>query len=782
MKKIIKKIIIAFAIIAAVFAAISLLDIFNAFGRLENISYDLRARLFADSKTAHDDIIVILLDNQSIEWAQNERGWGWPWPREAYAEILEFLNMGEAKSVAFDVIYSEPSIYRNARQNEIIDNAQAIDDISILRLKEDDAVFVRAAQEYGRAVQGIKFGSKAVSPQSWPQGLNKPFFETKEFGSFITQYSLSEDGEIMDNALFPIEELRDSAGALASLTGIPDHDDIFRRLRLFTLFDGKAVPSLAAASLLVSGCPSEIIYDPDNNVIIWKNIPVYENWELKYVTREIPVDENGASLLRYRSSLDRYFPFSAKDILTSLEAVKNDEEPIFYPEDFTDRYVFFGFWAEGLYDVFSTPVSQVYPGMGVHITMLDNILSGDFIHESRQWLNYLILLAGISLAVFLCLFTSRVYFSVAGLLIAIPGIITAAFIAYNNYNIWLLMIMPLTGVLIAYITATIYSYATEGSQKRFIKSAFSQYLSPKVIEQIIANPSQLKLGGEKRQMTAIFTDIRAFSTFSEALGDPAKLVELLNHYLTNMSNIILENQGTIDKYIGDAIVSFFGAPVYFADHAKLACRSAVLMKRAEKEINRQALEQGLLTEAVLKAMFNKGIIKSMDDPCPIFTRIGVNTGEMVVGNMGTPTKMDYTIMGNAVNLTARLEGVNSQYNTGGILLSEYTKDLIGDDFLLRPLSRVRVVGINTPLRLYELLDIKTEAKPEMLEMVKSWERGFAAYEAKDFLASSNIFGAIYMKNPVDLCAKKYYDRSKEYISTPPDESVWDGGVDNLTKK
>jgi hypothetical protein len=185
---------------------------------------------------------------------------------------------------------------------------------------------------------------------------------------------------------------------------------------------------------------------------------------------------------------------------------------------------------------------------------------------------------------------------------------------------------------------------------------------------------------------------------------------------------------------------------------------------------------------VLEALVKKGIINSMDDACPIFTRIGVNSGDMVVGNMGTQNKTNYTIMGNSVNLAARLEGVNKQYGTGGVLISEYTRNMIGDEFVLRPLSRVRVVGINNPLRLYELLDIRAMAAPALTDMVKRWERGFALYEQKDFLAARDVFKAVFQQNNADLAAKKYYNRCKRFIHSPPDDKAWDGGVDNLTEK
>jgi class 3 adenylate cyclase len=347
---------------------------------------------------------------------------------------------------------------------------------------------------------------------------------------------------------------------------------------------------------------------------------------------------------------------------------------------------------------------------------------------------------------------------------------------------WIPIVFPLSSAVFAFLAASIYKYATEGSQKRFIKSAFSQYLSPMVIEQIIADPSQLKLGGEKREMTAIFTDIRSFSTISEALGDPAKLVELLNYYLTRMSNIILENHGTIDKYEGDAIMAFFGAPIHRSDHAALACRSAILMKRAEAEINREVLAQGLITGKVMEMMTLKKIIKDADDPNPLYTRLGINTGEMVVGNMGTPNKMDYTIMGNAVNLASRLEGVNKQYNTGGILISEYTQAKIGGEFLTRGLSRARVVGVDTPIRLYEALELREDAPQAMLDMTADWSRAFRAYENQAFPEARDLFRAICRTNDQDRVAKLYLDRCEKYAADPPSPEKWDNGVDNLTEK
>ncbi|MCL2185221.1 MAG: adenylate/guanylate cyclase domain-containing protein [Treponema sp.] len=818
-KKTIGKKLSALIITLLVFFVITGLHLLGVFHFLENKSYDMRIRFWANTSFSRpsDEIVVVLLDQDSLDWAQEARGWGWPWPRQAYAEFVDYMNLSGAKSVAFDVLFSEPSVYRNAKQDEIIDNAVraleeaetaednnqsrvqqtvaagrssdrriadtgqqragrsvnriVIEALRNLSAREDDASFIDATEEYGHVVHTVMFSTQTGSVSSWSSNLNVPLFQPENFGPFLQRFSVGEN----EKAQFPIQGLREAAGALGSVTGIADSDGIIRRLKPFTLFDGRAIPGLSSASLLVSGKEKQLNFNSKTSTIDWGGI-------------SIPVDKSGSALLRYRGLLDKYIPYRAMDILLSYEAFINGDERykssdyFLSPENFNNTYVFFGFYAQGLYDIFSTPISSVYAGMGCHITMLDNMLQNDFLSESNESMNLIILLTVVVLIVFLTMFSNRITFSVGGMVIVILAIVIGAFAAYQFGNLWIPMITYLAGTLASFITVMLYNYATEGSQKRFIKSAFSQYLSPKVVDQLILDPSQLKLGGEKREMSAIFTDIRGFSTFSEALGDPAKLVELLNFYLTRMSNIVLDNQGTIDKYEGDAIIAFFGAPLHMKNHAALACRATVRMKKAETEINRDALALGLITPAVMEAMLKKGAITGLDDPNPIFTRLGINSGDMVVGNMGTPNKMDYTIMGNAVNLAARLEGVNKQYDTGGILISEYTRAQIGDEFVVRPLSRVRVVGVNTPIRLFELIDIANEASPELVEMVKSWEQAFNLYEKKDFLAAKDIFQTIFNGNNKDNVAKKYLKRCIDFLASPPADDIWDDGVDNLTEK
>jgi class 3 adenylate cyclase/CheY-like chemotaxis protein len=293
-----------------------------------------------------------------------------------------------------------------------------------------------------------------------------------------------------------------------------------------------------------------------------------------------------------------------------------------------------------------------------------------------------------------------------------------------------------------------------------LKDAFSRYLSPVMVNEIIQDPSKLNLGGEKREMTAIFTDIQNFTTISEQL-EPAQLVHLLNLYLSGMSAIITENLGTIDKYVGDAIVAFFGAPLHQENHAALACRSALQIKEDEKALNRKIVEKQL-------------------SPLPLFTRIGINTGPMVVGNMGSENKLNYTVMGSAVNLAARLEGVNKAYRTGGVLISEYTLRATGDEFVCRGLDRVQVVGSNSPVRIYELIGFRDKASAMALKKAAVWEDAMKLFEERQYEKAEKIFSSLATADADDNTAKFYIGRCRDFIAAPPPDN-WDG-VNRLARK
>ena len=309
-----------------------------------------------------------------------------------------------------------------------------------------------------------------------------------------------------------------------------------------------------------------------------------------------------------------------------------------------------------------------------------------------------------------------------------------------------------------FISQTLIALLITEKDKNFLRKAFSTYLPDSVISEIVKNPEKLSLGGEEKRITALFTDIKSFSTFSEKLS-PVDLVSILNRYLTAMSNVILEKMGTVDKYIGDAIVSFFGAPVSLENHAASALSSAIEMKKLEDILNKELLEEGLLSD-------------------PIKTRIGINTGSMVVGNMGTNSKMNYTIMGNDVNLASRLEGTNKIYGTW-IIASESTVKEAGPGFAVRRLDKVRVMGISTPVQLYEVIGYASEISAEKKNLVDIFHNGLDLYFSGKFREAGETFSGLY-KNYGDLPSKTYMERCAGFIKNPP-AAGWDG-VYNMTSK
>ena len=712
-----KKIIAAVLIVLILFIGLGTLHFFRVFDHLEYKAYDFRVKLFADSAKPSDDIIVILLDQYSIDWARQEHGWGWPWPRKAYAEIVDFMNLGGARSVAFDVLFSEPSVYGG----------------------DDDAAFVQAEKDYGRAVQTVFFSTQAETSEALPADAGKPLFNPEGFDSIISNFALT-DGHL--GAQFPIPALNAAAGALGNVTDAKDSDDVNRRVRLFINYDGKAVPGLSAASLLVSGGGNTIRYNEKKRWIEWDGYT-------------IPVDDEGKSILRFRGSLNRYIPYSAADIIRSMEAVAQGGEPVYSPEEFRDKYVFFGFYAPGLFDIFTTPLSTVYPGMGIHITMLDNILSGDFIQEAPPWTDWAVLLIILLATALPAIFSNKLYLSISCALLIAAAIIAGSFIAYDKFCLWVPMVLPLAGLFASFLTSYIYNYATEGRQKQFIKSAFSQYLSPVYIDQLIANPEQLRLGGERLEISIFFSDVQGFTTISENL-DPDQLKELLNEYLTLLTNIIQDSGGTIDKYEGDAIIAFWNAPVHMKDHAARALGAAI-------ECQARLVEK---TEH-FENMFKNWNIDAPEINRRLLTRIGINTGYAVVGNFGSEGHFNYTMLGDSVNLAARLEGLNKQFGTL-LMCTDHTMVEAGNyrKFYGRKLAEVAVVGKNEPVTVWEPM---TEAAyREKESVIREFDQARDAFYSGDFVNALAMFEKLKDR---DAPPKYYIEQCRYYIENP---AKWQG--------
>ena len=463
------------------------------------------------------------------------------------------------------------------------------------------------------------------------------------------------------------------------------------------------------------------------------------------------------------------FPWDAEEIIDEAEYItmliefleinlnRYEEIDERLDREIRGKFAIMGRVDTGTTDIGSNPFWGEYINVGTHGVVLDMILAESFITPIDEiWRIFFTL-------IFVLLF----FVSTAGLsplprslsAFAVTLIVIAAMIIlFRMTGIFFNPLITVVAMVSAVILREIYSYAGSEREKQFIRKAFSTYVSSDVVKEIIADPSRLQLGGTNRYMTAMFTDLKGFSTLSEKL-DPEKLVSILNRYLTAMSDVVLEEKGTIDKYIGDAIVAFFGAPVEMPDHALKACQSALAMKRIEADLNRALAEEKL-------------------SPLPLLTRIGINTGSMVAGNMGTENKMNYTIMGNAVNLAARLEGANKPYGTW-IIAPEATIRETGNQLLSRRLDLIRVVGINEPIQIYNLINTVQNATTEEKELVAVFHQALAYYEDRKWEEARQGFKAsqaIEASGP----SEAYIKRCDRFIATPPPDS-WDG-VYNLTEK
>ena len=420
-------------------------------------------------------------------------------------------------------------------------------------------------------------------------------------------------------------------------------------------------------------------------------------------------------------------------------------------EKLNNKIVIIGRTDTGTTDISVNPFHSKYINLGTHAVVFDMILSNSFITP----------LPALYSVLFAILFVPLVLIIICGFkpglraVLCFIGVVLALCLPFALFFFTGMFLAPLSAVLAmaaAAIVSELTAFAASEQEKRYIRRAFSTYLSPNVVAELIADPSKLNLGGEKKEITVLFTDLKEFSVISEML-EPDRLVQMLNKYLTKMSNIIMENNGTIDKYIGDAIIAFFGAPIFRKNHAELACRSALAIKEAESELNAELLAEGFI-------------------PMPLYTRIGINTGKMVVGNMGSEVKMDYTVMGNEVNLTSRLEGLNKQYKTS-ILISEVTKNQTGSAFLTRQLDHVRIVGIHKPFLIYELSGTAAKADKEKLIFHGKWKKALMLFKQRQYKQAAYLFKELKTEYPDDGVTPLYLQRCINFLKKPP-EPGWNG--------
>ncbi|MCI6662778.1 MAG: adenylate/guanylate cyclase domain-containing protein [Treponema sp.] len=684
-------------IVAVTVAVVLVLEGLSLFQRPENMWYDSRMVRTASSHGPSDEIAVVLLDQDSLDWAQQELGWSWPWPRSAYGDIVSYFNLGGAASLAFDVLFTEPSVYG----------------------PQDDAAFVQACAEYGRVVQTVYFEASQGRDSLWKEAFPQPPLQN----DLAQASAISSDEDL----LFPIDSIATSAAVLGNITGSSDWDKVIRRAKAYRPYQSYLVPTLGVAPLFAAG---EDGPDPE-------------------------LEPKNGRLLRFQPSLDSYVPYSAGQILQSYYAIQAGQEPLLESDMFQDMYVFFGFYAPGLFDICTTPMSAVYPGVGVHITQLDNYLQDSFLSPTTFPVEVALVVVlaflgavPLSLAEIFRLHKLNVLVSVAwmaifGLLFVVLsyGVFAAGFV--------LPMMPPLVALLLAFFSAMVVSYRQEGRQRRYLKSAFRHYLSPAVIDTLIAHPESLVLGGERRHISIFFSDVQGFTSISERLS-PEELTSLLNDYLSQMTDILLESGGTIDKYEGDAIIAFWNAPVELHDHGRRAVEAMIRCQEKLAQLRPQ-LEQRAGR--------------------PFYMRVGINTGDAVVGNMGSSSRFDYTMLGDSVNLAARLEGLNKQFGTYSMCSAASKEEALafGTELRFRELARVAVVGKKEAVTVFEPMNANEYA--ERQAVLDAFSQGLQLFYQGKFPEALEAFSAIQKE---DAPAAHYVAKCRELLENPPDLSSWEG--------
>ena len=436
------------------------------------------------------------------------------------------------------------------------------------------------------------------------------------------------------------------------------------------------------------------------------------------------------------------------------------------PDDIAGKVLFYGLTAPGTTDLSVTPVQGSYPMVGIYPNVLNTILEGIFIRRLPAWIDGLVILA-IGIALSLSVPRLKVLGGAALSAAALLIYALCAFLAFTHFGLWIEFVGPLMALIVGFLAITIYGYVIKEKEKDFVQGAFGHYLAPAVVEQIMNNPDMInQLGGEERVMTSFFSDVASFSTISECLT-PAELVNFINDYLSEMCEIIEEFGGTIDKFEGDAILAFFGAPAYMDDHAVRGCLSCVDQQRAMVEArNRWKTDQSL--PPALYELWDR-----WDAQERIFAhvRMGLTAGPMVVGNMGSRARTDYTMMGDTVNLAARFESGQKLYGTG-IMVNEAIHKAVADIVEWRQLDVIQVVGKEEPVKAFEVLERKGELDSQKYQVLELYDRGLEAYQKFEFVEAQRIFQQALEVDPADGPSALYADRCEDFASNPPEDLIF----------
>ncbi len=678
--------------------------------KLENATWAWRVRAGAHRTGAGHSIAVVLIDQTSLDWGRRENLWPWPWPREVYTAIINFCRRGGARVIVLDLLFSEPSW------------AGEEDDKRLAEAVAGGGDFLSGAP----VVVGLFLGRSTEQAEKWPPEVPRPPWRIEGLERVEPHARVAFTAP---RAAFPVTPVAKAACVLGNVRAVPGEEGVIRKVSLFQEFDHCVVPSLGIAAYF-----AEKAEKADISL-------AFREKKFLIDSHSVPVSDDLLAIPRYREWPGAYKTYRAASIIQSELLIQEGREPSVDPSEFKGKYVFIGTSAPGLGDLRSTPGADLLPGVVIHANVLDNLLSGDFIAPVPQWISTLFTLVWTLSACVLVAAISKLRNMAGAVLLTLAAPFACGFFAYY-LGFRLPVALPAGSVFLGVLASSFLKYATEGRRHRFIRNAFAHYLSPQVIEKILADPDRLRLGGERRVLTIFFSDLEKFSTISERL-EPERLTALLNEYLSDMTDIILDEGGTLDKYEGDAVVAFWNAPLSQEDHAYRACRAALLCQRKLKQRKEDFLER-------------YGARLRM--------RIGLHTGPVVVGNLGSSRRFDYTILGDAANVASRLEGANKAFGTE-VMVSEDTVGRTGGALITRELGLVQVVGRSTPLRVYELRGFAGEEDPLDLDRFDEGLRLLRGGRPEEALRCFEALGG-------DRVSLLYAERCRALLSGESWDGVW----------
>jgi adenylate cyclase len=676
------------------------------------------------------EVVIAAIDEKSIDALGR-----WPWPRNKLAELVDRLVQHQVKVIGFDMVLSSPdeSSGKNSLDKiketlkENIDDAALVDKIlnPIIQESDNDAILATALKKSRRSVLGFFFHFKREGLEHiTPEKLHGYFqnIQRTQFGGFLKVPGDIELSSVDFRTAYAVESnipiLSKNARSQGYLSFDVEPDGSMRKLPMIVKFHDKVsnkdyfFPPMSVRVLerYLGGALLFQVGEFGAEKVIFNGTQ----------SIEVPVNDRGEVLVNFLGGRGTFPHISITDIL--------DEENNLVPEgSLKDKIVLIGATATALGDTKVTPFDPIYPGVEVQATIIDNILRKKLLHQPG-WSFQVDLIYLFVLGVFLTFMYSR-FKPVVGAVTCIAVTISQFLITqwiFVNQGFWICSVYPFMENIFIFGALAIHWYLTEEKQKQFIQDVFGKYLSDKVVDKLLKDPSKLQLGGEQKELTAFFTDLENFTTFSEKLS-AQELVNLLNDYFSEMTDILLTHEGTLDKYDGDAIKAFFGAPYFFGDHAKRACWVAIEMQERLQELRKRWRDEGRPQ---------------------LHMRIGLNTGSMVVGNIGSKNRMNYGMNGDAVNLAARLEGANKEYRTF-TMISESTYEQAIDYIEARELDSIRVVGRSNPIKIFELLGKKGVMDEMVREILPHYNQGLKFYKQGNWDEAIACFDRALKRHPQD---------------------------------